>query len=74
MNGSASETVAPLPQIRADDFARRFSRRAANLVWLVGAGASASAGIPTAGDMIWEFNEVSPWTSKEALNSWHIDT
>jgi NAD-dependent SIR2 family protein deacetylase len=46
-----------LPEITADDFARRFSLRSANLMWLLGAGASASAGIPTAGDMIWEFKQ-----------------
>jgi hypothetical protein len=46
-----------LPEIGADDFARRFSLRAANLMWLLGAGSSASAGIPTAGDMIWAFKQ-----------------
>ncbi len=46
-----------IPRITADDFARRFSMRASNLMWLLGAGASASAGIPTAGDMIWEFKQ-----------------
>jgi len=45
------------PQIGADDFARRFSLRAGNLMWLLGAGASAAAGIPTAGDMVWEFKQ-----------------
>lgn len=45
------------PQIEADDFARRFSLRAGNLMWLLGAGASASAGIPTAEDMVWEFKQ-----------------
>jgi hypothetical protein len=49
------ETV--LAEIGADDFARRFSLRAPNLMWLLGAGASASAGIPTAGDMIWDFKQ-----------------
>ena len=44
-------------QIGADDFARRFSLRAANLMWFLGAGASASAGIPTAGNMIWDFKQ-----------------
>ena len=48
---------AGLPEIGADDFARRFSLRGPNLMWLLGAGASASAGIPTAGDMIWEFKQ-----------------
>ena len=45
------------PQIEPDDFARRFSLRSSNLMWLLGAGASASAGIPTAWDMIWEFKQ-----------------
>lgn len=41
----------------ADEFARRFPMRAGNLMWFLGAGASASAGIPTATDMIWEFKQ-----------------
>lgn len=45
------------PQIDADDFARRFGLRGPNLMWLMGAGASASAGIPTAWDMVWEFKQ-----------------
>src|SRR4051812_9011067 len=45
------------PEIGADDFARRFALRAANLMWQLGAGSSASAGIPTAGDMVWEFKQ-----------------
>jgi hypothetical protein len=46
-----------VPEIPSDDFARRFSMRAANLMWFLGAGASAAAGIPTAYDMIWEFKQ-----------------
>ncbi|TML00265.1 MAG: SIR2 family protein [Actinobacteria bacterium] len=46
-----------IPEIGADDFARRFSLRAPNLMWLLGAGASAAAGIPTASDMVWEFKQ-----------------
>lgn len=46
-----------LQQIGADDFARRFALRASNLAWFLGAGASASAGIPTAWDMVWEFKQ-----------------
>lgn len=46
-----------LPEIGADDFARRFSMRSASLMWFLGAGASASAGIPTASDMAWEFKQ-----------------
>lgn len=44
-------------RVNPDDFARRFSLRAGNLMWLLGAGASASAGIPTAWDMVWEFKQ-----------------
>lgn len=51
------DTDNNLPQIEADDFARRFSLRVGNLMWLLGAGASASAGIPTAEDMVWEFKQ-----------------
>lgn len=40
-----------------DDFARRFSMRAARLAWLLGAGCSAAAGIPTAWDLIWRFKQ-----------------
>lgn len=36
--------------VSVDDFVRRFSMRTGNLMWLLGAGASASAGIPTAWD------------------------
>ena len=42
-------------EIPADDFVRRFSKRTCSLMWLLGAGASASAGVPTAMDMIWQF-------------------
>lgn len=46
-----------MPEIGADDFARRFSLRAPNLMWFLGSGASAAAGIPTAFDMVWEFKQ-----------------
>jgi hypothetical protein len=46
------------PELGIDDFTRRFALRAANLMWFVGAGASASAGIPTALDMVWEFKQL----------------
>lgn len=46
-----------MPELDADDFARRFSMRVENLMWLLGAGASAAAGVPTAGDMLWEFKQ-----------------
>lgn len=38
-----------------DEFLRIFKVRSSNLMWLLGAGASASAGIPTAGSLIWQF-------------------
>jgi SIR2-like domain len=44
-------------EIQLDDFARRFVLRAPSLMWFLGAGASASAGIPTARDMTWEFKQ-----------------
>lgn len=46
------------PELRVDDFTRRFALRATNLMWFLGAGASASAGIPTAWDMVWEFKQL----------------
>ena len=50
-------TETTVLRIAPDDFARRFSLRARNLMWFLGAGASASAGLPTAIDMIWEFKQ-----------------
>ena len=41
--------------IGQDDFARRFSLRGPNLMWLLGAGASNAAGLPTANDLVMEF-------------------
>src|SRR3546814_8863672 len=46
---------SPVPEIPADDFVRRFSMRPGQLMWFLGAGVSASAGLPTAWDMIWRF-------------------
>lgn len=37
------------------DFLKLYSSRSQNLMWFLGAGASASSGIPTAWDMIWDF-------------------
>jgi hypothetical protein len=45
-------------ELGIDDFTRRFALRAANLMCFLGAGASASAGIPTAQDMVWEFKQL----------------
>lgn len=38
-----------------DEFLRILPIRAPNIAWFLGAGASASAGLPTAGDLIWQF-------------------
>lgn len=44
-------------EVEAAAFARRFPLRAGNLMWFLGAGASAAAGVPTAWDMTWEFKQ-----------------
>ena len=41
--------------IESDDFTRRFAMRGQNLMWFLGAGASASAGVPTAFNMVGDF-------------------
>ena len=41
--------------VTSDAFARSFGQRTHRLAWLLGAGASASAGVPTAADMIDDF-------------------
>lgn len=46
-----------VPEIGADDFARRFALRGHSLMWFLGAGASAAAGVPTATDLISEFKQ-----------------
>ena len=60
-------------EIQADDFARRFSLRAKHLMWFLGAGTSASAGLSTAMDMIWEFKQAlflsqNPRSSQASLD------
>ena len=52
------ERGAGMPSIGQDDFARRFSVRGANLMWLLGAGASNAAGLPTANDLVVEFKRM----------------
>ena len=41
--------------MNVSDFLRLYQIRAPNIMWLLGAGSSAAAGIPTAYDMIWDF-------------------
>lgn len=59
-------------EIGFDDFTRRFGLRAKNLMWLLGAGCSASAGIPTASDMIWQFKQ-HLYTSQMKVNPVVVD-
>lgn len=44
-------------EVLGDDFVRRLSMRSGQLMWLLGAGVSVSAGIPSAWDMIWRFKQ-----------------
>jgi hypothetical protein len=41
--------------IELDEFLRLYPARTPQLMWFLGAGASAAAGIPTADDMVWSF-------------------
>jgi hypothetical protein len=41
--------------MRLPEFLRLFELRAPRIMWFLGAGASASAGIPTASELIWDF-------------------
>src|SRR4051794_39553595 len=38
-----------------EQFVRLYPQRAPQIMWLLGAGSSAAAGVPTAGQMVWEF-------------------
>jgi hypothetical protein len=58
--GSALSDTAGVQSIEPLDtpaFLRLFQLRAAQIMWFLGAGASRSAGIKTAGDMIWDFKQ-----------------
>lgn len=57
-----------MPFIELDDFIRRFSARKGKLMWLLGAGASIAAGIPSAWNMIQEFKQ-KLYTSKNHVSS-----
>jgi hypothetical protein len=41
--------------MRLADFLRLYPLRAPNIMWFLGAGASAAAGVPTAEEMVWDF-------------------
>jgi hypothetical protein len=45
----------PGDEMDVSEFLRLHHIRAPNIMWFLGAGASAAAGVPTAGDMIWDF-------------------
>lgn len=57
MSTKSGAADQPSSEIASDDFVRRFTMRPGQLMWLLGAGASAAAGIPTASDMTWEFKQ-----------------
>ncbi len=42
-------------RMNLSDFLRQYEIRSPNVMWFLGAGASAAAGIPTAFNLIWEF-------------------
>ena len=52
------ERRAGMRSIGQDDFARRFPVRGANQMWLLGAGASNAAGLPTAHNLVVEFKRM----------------
>ena len=43
--------------VASDEFARMFAQRAPQMAWLLGAGSSAAAGVPTGWDLIGEFKK-----------------
>lgn len=51
-------TSSPVPELTLDELARLHVLRGGQLMWLVGAGTSAAAGVPTAGQMIDEFRRL----------------
>lgn len=53
----AAVDTRSLPPLDTPAFLRLFQLRAAQIMWFLGAGASRSAGIKTAGDMIWDFKQ-----------------
>ena len=55
-------TVQPLPE-----FARALAVTGATLGWLLGAGTSASGGIPTAGQLFYEFKAVLYASENDAV-------
>lgn len=54
---SVTAGVQSIEPLDTPAFLRLFQLRAAQIMWFLGAGASRSAGIKTAGDMIWDFKQ-----------------
>jgi hypothetical protein len=44
--------------VKIPDFSRLYQMRAPNVMWFLGAGASAAAGVPTAHHLIWRFKQM----------------
>ena len=55
VNGCRRELMSTSRVFSVAEFLRAYPLRAGNMMWLLGAGASATAGVPTAYHMIWEF-------------------
>lgn len=56
--GLSAIAAAPVTSNMAvPTFLRLFQLRKSQIMWFLGAGASRTAGIKTAGDMIWEFKQ-----------------
>lgn len=51
----ADRAYALSPSLTVSSFLRQYHLRAPNIMWFLGAGTSAAAGIPTANNMIWDF-------------------
>ena len=56
--GEVTRHRAETLQITSGDFIRLFLIRQPNWMWFLGAGASAGADVPTAGNMIWDFKRL----------------
>ncbi len=54
-DNETTEKPKTAPTMDLPSFLRLFEKRAANIIWFLGAGASRSAGIKTGWDMIWDF-------------------
>ena len=55
--------------MKIEDFLRFYPLRSQNIMWFVGAGASAAAGIPTAGDLIRKFKS-NLYCAKQKVSVW----